>query len=729
MSDSSDIEECWNSLKACILESFDASCGWTKAQQTRKETWWWNDDVDLAVKEKRNLWKLWKKGGSKEPYIAAKRRAKCAVYTAKKTASEDSFNNLHEKDKLNHVFKLARKLRSENQDITGDKCIRNDQGNIAYEDAAKLETWKQHYEKLLNAEFTWDESSLPTVDPILGPAIHITDEMVDASIKHLKSGKAAGPSGIVAEMLKTASDTVVPKLSKLINLIIQNSKIPEEWNQSFIINLYKGKGDAMECGNYRGLKLLEVLQKVLERILEVLIRSQISIDNMQFGFMPGRGTTDAIFILRQLQEKYIGKRKDLFFAFVDLEKAFDRIPRKVLWWSMRKLGIDEWVINTVQAMYQFPRSRVRINGKYSEEFSVKVGVHQGSVLSPLLFIIVMEALSRELRTGCPWELLYADDLAIIADTPEELLQKLTAWKHAIEAKGLRVNTKKTKVVHCKYGSHERQTSGRNPCSICFKGVGANSIYCTQCQHWVHKRCSGIKGRLVEDETFVCPACSNPRMPTPAVNIVVDGDSLESVSTFCYLGDTVGDNGGCMDAITARMKSAWKKFRELLPILSNKSISLKSRGKVFVAGVRGVLLHASETWAVTTDDTKRLERTDNAMVRWICSTKITDRTPMSELRLRLGIPSLVDILRRGRLRWFGHVKRLEESQWQKRMLSYEVDGKYIGRPKKRWRDNINADMKALHVTEDLAHDRAAWKAAITQTTIRRRPTPVTGKRRR
>ena len=105
-------------------------------------------------------------------------------------------------------------------------------------------------------------------------------------------------------------------------------------------------------GNYRGLKLLEVVQKVLERIFEVLIRSRISIDDKQFGFMPGRGTTDAIFILRQLQERYVGKRKDIFFAFIDLEKAFDRIPRKVLWWAMRLLGIDEWIIRAVQTPYK-----------------------------------------------------------------------------------------------------------------------------------------------------------------------------------------------------------------------------------------------------------------------------------------------------------------------------------------------------------------------------------------
>ena len=87
---------------------------------------------------------------------------------------------------------------------------------------------------------------------------------------------------------------------------------------------------------------------------------------------------------------------------------------------MRSLGVSEWVVKTVQAMYSSPRSGVRLNGKYSENFPVNVDVHQGSVLSPLFFIIVMEALSRQLQSGCPWELLYADDLVIIAETTEKL---------------------------------------------------------------------------------------------------------------------------------------------------------------------------------------------------------------------------------------------------------------------------------------------------------------------
>ena len=142
--------------------------------------------------------------------------------------------------------------------------------------------------------------------------------------------------------------------------------------------------------------------------MDGLIRQVVSIDDSQFGFVPGRGTTDAIFVIRQLQEKYLAANKRLYMAFVDLEKAFDRVPRKVIWWALRKLGVDEWIVHLVQGMYSNARSRVRVGEGYSEEFEVKVGVHQGSVLSPLLFIIVLEALSREFRCGVPWEDLYAE---------------------------------------------------------------------------------------------------------------------------------------------------------------------------------------------------------------------------------------------------------------------------------------------------------------------------------
>ena len=97
------------------------------------------------------------------------------------------------------------------------------------------------------------------------------------------------------------------------------------------------------------------------------------------------------------------------------------------------------------------RSRVRVGVGYSEEFEVKVGVHQGSVLSQLLFIIVLEALSREFHSGVPWEDLYSDDLVIIVESLEECVRRLLTWKEAMEKKGLRVNAGKTKIMICSAG--------------------------------------------------------------------------------------------------------------------------------------------------------------------------------------------------------------------------------------------------------------------------------------
>ena len=88
--------------------------------------------------------------------------------------------------------------------------------------------------------------------------------------------------------------------------------------------------------------------KILERIVDGLLRQVVSID--QFGFVPGRGTTDAIFVVRQLQKKYLAVNKRLYMAFVDLEKAFDRVPLKVIWWALRKLGVEEWIMRLVQGM-------------------------------------------------------------------------------------------------------------------------------------------------------------------------------------------------------------------------------------------------------------------------------------------------------------------------------------------------------------------------------------------
>ena len=229
---------------------------------------------------------------------------------------------------------------------------------------------------------------------------------------------------------------------------------------------------------------------------------------------------------------------------------------------MRRVGVEEWVILAVKALYENAKSCVRVNGQFSYEFNIKVGVHQGAVLSPLLFIIVIEALSREFTVGCPWKVLYADDLVLMAEILEDLKKKLTIWKDNIEAKGLRVNVNKTKLVCSKQNAPVKSDPVKWPCSICRIGVCINSIFCHSCNHWVHKRCSKIKERLKTDPSFKRDACTNNIMAISQDDpeVIIENDKFEVVDSFRYLGDSIGQSGSCFEATTDRVRAAWKNFQ-------------------------------------------------------------------------------------------------------------------------------------------------------------------------
>ena len=182
----------------------------------------------------------------------------------------------------------------------------------------------------------------------------------------------------------------------------------------------------MSCGSYRGVKLLEHAMKIVERVLGRRKRTLINLNKMQFGFMPGKGAVDAIFMVRRMQEEY-QKDKKLYVCFVDIEKAFDRVPRKATEWAMRKKGLSEVMVRAVVTLYNNTKTGVRVGSAYLVEFEVKVVVHQGSVLSPLLFAIVVDVTTENTRRGVFNELLYADDLVLMSETMEDLKERF--WMH------------------------------------------------------------------------------------------------------------------------------------------------------------------------------------------------------------------------------------------------------------------------------------------------------------
>ena len=363
---------------------------------------------------------------------------------------------------------------------------------------------------------------------------------------------------------------------------------------------------------------------------------------------------------------------------------------------MRKLGIDEWLVRLVQSMYKDVRSRLRVGNGYSEEFGVGVGVHQGSVLIPLLFIIVLAALSREFRTGCPLELLYADDLMISAESMEELLVKVQTWKTEMEKKGLRVNMGKTKIMESGINLDVLKKSGKYPCGVCQSGVGSsNAVFCGGCKRWVHKKCSGIKGPLRPDPEFRCTRCLGTARAIDGrevSEVEIGNEKLEVVPEFCYLGDMLSAGGGCELAAITRCKCAWDKFRQLLSLLTNRHLPFLTRGKLYSSCVRSVMLHAAETWAMKVDTLNRLRRNNHAMIRWICNVRAKDEVSSDSLLTKLGIQDLDVVLRTSMMRWFGHVERSTGWIAEVRKLNV-VAQKRSGRPRKSWDEVLRMTEKS------------------------------------
>lgn len=712
-----DVNHLWNGLKTSLLDATEVVCGRTKGRARHEESWWWNAEVSEVIAVKKKAFLTWRKSQSvadKDLYNMAKRDARRVIAANQATKRQEFSENLRSADAKGKLFRVVKQMVRKNKDVAGGSCIRNKEQKVITEENEIKEVWKEYFEKLLNEEFHWDRNGLETGDAVNGPCERISMEEVRSALEASKSGKAAGPSDVVVEMVTASGESGLQWVTDICNEVVTSGKIPDDWRKSWIVTVYKGKGDALECGSYRGIKLLDQVMKVFERVIEKKVRDRVKLDDMQFGFRSGRGTTDAIFIVRQVQERFLAKNRDLWMAFVDLEKAFDRVPREVLWWALRSAGVDEWIVNVIRAMYCDAYTSVKLQGCQSSEFEVKVGVHQGSVLSPLLFVIVLEELSKKFRVGLPWELLYADDLALIAESEEKLVEKIRCWKKGMEEKGLRVNVAKTKVLMCRKKCGQVEESGKYPCGVCKKGVGRNSILCRICGKWVHHKCSGIKGKLRNTE-FKCAACiaglQNDRSVKRELVITPD-TSLETVDRFCYLGDMVGAGGGAEEASRTRVKCAWAKFNELMPILTSRGASLRTKGRIYTACVRSAMVYGSETWAMKVEDLHRLERTERMMVRWMCGVTLKDRKGSEDLLGRLGIESIAEVVRRSRLRWFGHVERMSAANWVSACREIEVAGcRGRGRGRKTWHECVVDDMRRLGVGREAAQDRALWRGTI------------------
>ena len=362
-------------------------------------------------------------------------------------------------------FQVSEVYEKGGKDIEGGGCIKDKDRRLVVSEKDRGKLWKEHMEKIMNVENEWVQ--MAEADMVEGPVERVTDEEVIEATNKTKLGKAAGPLEVNMDMIIASGKFGVGVMTKFCQRVFDGKGMPEEWKTSVVVPIFKGKGDVMDCGAYRKVKLLEHAIKIVERVLENRIRGLVTIDDMQFGFMPGKGTTHALFILRRMQKEFCGREKKLCMCFVDLEKAFDRVLRKVMEWALRKKGLAEVLVQAVMSLYEGSRMKVRVGSGTSEEFGVRVGVHRGSVLSPLIFTIVVDVVTEHAREGLWNEILYADDPVLMSKSMDDLRERFQRWRSALEGKGLKVNVGKTKVM-VSGTKGEIVLSKIDPCGICGK---------------------------------------------------------------------------------------------------------------------------------------------------------------------------------------------------------------------------------------------------------------------
>ena len=202
----------------------------------------------------------------------------------------------------------------------------------------------------------------------------------------------------------------------------------------------------------------------------------------------------------------------------------------------------------------------------------------------------------------------------------------------------------------------------------------------------------MKGSLKNVESsFTCTRCKGELSETRQVNsqvngLHIDGHEYEIVDKLCYLGDMLSQEGGCEHAILKRIQTDWLKFRELSDLLIRKGMSLRSKGIIYTTCIRPAMLYDSETWATRIEDIRKIQRSEMRMLRWMTGVSLSESKSNECVRSMLAIDDVAEVIRRNRLRWFGHVERRDELCWIKRIETMQVDGDGVkGRPRKRWRE--------------------------------------------
>ena len=352
------------------------------------------------------------------------------------TKKPNSNTHLNILDAYNHFKNL-------NQNINNDQNF--DPNNIANEG-----------DDFLNSDFTFEELS--------------------NIVKNLKNNKSNGIDNIINEFIKYSPIEYKLIILKLFNLILKTGVLPKNWCISFISPIYKNKGSKNDANNYRGISLISCLGKLFTALindrLTKFVENNAIIGEEQAGFRSGYSTHDHIFTLYCIVDMYlnkIGRKKRLYCAFVDYQKAFDLVDRSSLWLKLIQLNINGRIMKLIYNLYQNTKACVKLNNCISNSFECNTGVRQGDNLSPLLFSLFLNDFETFLSTRFSglrsienlWQgvtmdeiqtflklfvLLYADDTVIMAEDPKEMQLALNALGNYCDLWNLNVNIDKTKIM-------------------------------------------------------------------------------------------------------------------------------------------------------------------------------------------------------------------------------------------------------------------------------------------
>ena len=674
-------QDMWNSLQRPCLDAAKSLLGVSKGHcQHEKETWWWTDEAKAVISEKKATFKAWSKcsssnGDEKARLEMEYRRCKCVA--KKKCAQiqaksmeglyrelEEISSSAADRNQANQelrqndmnkgttIFKIAAQRRRNAEEIRSPKFINGAQGQLLVEDAKITHRWRQYCEKLLNEQFPriYFPRAVPNYDEVLG----VTVEEVEKAVKDSKKRRAVGPDEIPSEFWKKMGGIGFKWLMILISKLMRGDPMPNQWRESYLLPLYKGKGDTRNCDNYRSIKLMSHTMKIIERVLDGRLRKIIRLSDDQCGFVAGKSTTDAIQSIRIIMEKHRDSLKDLHMVLVDFEKAFDRQPRDLIWVALRKRGVPETYVRIIMDMYEGAKTRVRCPTGVTEEFPIKVGVHQGSVLSPLLFIVVLDyLLEGKVTDPKVHQLFFADDGAIISDDQTSLQRALDVWVDVLEGNGYRISQKKTEYLCCPF--------------------------------------------------------SDPLRPIP--DIYLNGKVLPKCEKFKYLGSMINSEGTCDDDINHRVSVGWMKWRENSAIFCDRKMPPKLKGRLYTAVVRPALTYGSQCWTAYKKYEDKLTATEMKMLRMTAGVTKLDRIRSSRIRGSLHVKEpIAKKVEHDRLSWYCHVQRSDPSNPAKKAISINVptQARKRGRPKNSWITQMQKHQHLIGLSDEVIRDREACR---------------------